>query len=426
MKQAVQLGAMSAMNMALLFLFQWYVFTKLGPGTETDALFAGMTVPQLVLNVISFSLMHVLVPLLAGEDENRLVHDAWAFLALVAGLFGILAGLLYIAAPWWVPLSVPGFEPAAQDLTVSLTRIQLIGMVFTAVNGVQWATYHARQKFLWAEFSPILASTVAFLLLVWALPKFGVVAAAWILATRTIVLTFLLAPGMGRFRRPTFSSPTVGRAWVRLKPLLLGTAYYKTEPLVDRFLLSSGPIGSLSLFYLAQQLYGAVNQIFNKALVAPLVPMLSKLHKSGDRSGFRSLYRRKLFQIACICISGLAFLLVVGHKALVLLIGYGGVTDANVANLWWLMVLLAGMFFGGAVGQVSASSFYAAGDTRTPVRLGMLTYTFFVPCKVIAFLNYGISGLAIATSIYYLVNFFFQFHILTKGQFHDAAATSNT
>jgi len=239
MKQTVQLGALSAANIGIAFLFQWYVITQLGPGIETDALFAGMTLPQLVLLVISGSLMHVLVPLLAGEEEDRLCHDAWGFLVLVGGLFSLLATILYMTAPWWVPLTVPGFGDAGQALTVELTRIQLIGMVFAAINGVQWAAYHARQQFVWAEFTPILASAFALLLLVWALPRFGVIAAAWISTLRMGLQTLLLAPGMGRPVRPDLKSVAIQKAWKRIKPLLLGTAYYKTDPLIDRFLLST-------------------------------------------------------------------------------------------------------------------------------------------------------------------------------------------
>ena len=184
MKQTVQLGALSAINIGLAFLFQWYVLTHLGPGVETDALFAGMTLPQLVLAVISGSLMHVLVPLLAGEEKEQLRHDAWGFLVLVGAMFGSLAIILYATAPWWIPATLPGFNVAAQTLTVDLTRIQLIGMVFAAINGVQWAAYHARQQFVWAEFTPILASAFALGLLVVALPRYGVTAAAWISTMR--------------------------------------------------------------------------------------------------------------------------------------------------------------------------------------------------------------------------------------------------
>lgn len=414
MKQAVQLGALSAANIGLAFLFQWYVLTALGPGVETDALFAGMTVPQLVLVVISGSLMHVLVPLLAGENEDHLRHNAWALLTLVGGLFGLLAVLLYVLAPWWVPLTVPGFDAAGKDLTVQLTRIQLVGMVFAAMNGVQWATYHARQQFVWAEFTPILASASALLLLVWALPRFGVIAAAWIGTLRMGLQTLLLAPGMGRPVRPDLKSAALRQAWQRIKPLLLGTAYYKTDPLVDRFLLSTASSGSLSLYYLAQQIYGAITQVINKAIAAPLVPALSKLHKASDRDGFRRAYHRKLWQVGVISLAGLVVLGLFGQIILDLLIGHGNVSTNNVAELWWIMIWLGGVFVGGAMGHISSSSFYASGDTTTPTRIGIYSYTFYIPAKFILFYYFDVMGLALATSIFLLVNLFFQNQQLDK------------
>ena len=414
MKQAIQLGTLSAANIGIAFLFQWYVLTQLGPGTETDALFAGMTLPQLVLAVISGSLMHVLVPLLAGEDEDRLRHDAWGFLVLVGGLFGVLATVLYATAPWWIPLTVPGFDAAGKALTVELTRIQLIGMVFAAVNGVQWAAYHAKQQFVWAEFTPILVSTFALLLLIWALPRYGVVAAAWISTLRMGLQTLLLAPGMGRPVWPDLRSPTIGAAWQRIKPLLLGTAYYKTDPLVDRFLLSTAGSGSLSLYYLGQQIYGAVNQVINKAIVTPLVPILSKLHKAGDVSGFRKAYRRKLLQVGTISIASLLALGLIGQATRNLLVGHGNVSANNVRELWWIMLLMGGVLVGGAMGQISSSSFYASGDTTTPTRIGIYSYTLFIPVKFASFYYFSVLGLALVTSVFVAVNFLFQNHQLKK------------
>lgn len=414
MKQTIQLVVLSATNIIISFLFQWYILIQLGPGIETDALFAAMTLPQLVLTVISGSLMHVLVPLLAGEDDARLRHDAWGFLVLVGGLFGFLALILYVTAPWWIPLTVPGFGEAAKTLTVELTRIQLIGMVFSAVNGVQWAAYHARQQFIWAESTPILASIFGLLLLIWALPQFGVIAAAWINTLRMALLTLLLAPGMKKPVWPNLGSPAINSAWQRVKPLLLGTAYYKTDPLVDRFLLSAASSGSLSLFNLAQQIYGAVSQVLNKAIAAPLVPQLSKINKAGDKEGFRRAYYRKLTQMGSLTFAGLLILGFVGQAILDQLIGHGNVSSSNVRELWWIMLWMSGMFVGGAMGQVCSSCFYAYGDTTTPTRMSMLTYTAYIPCKVAAFYLWGVKGLAIVTSIYYIINWTLQLYLLEK------------
>lgn len=418
MKQTIYLGTLSSVNICIGFLFQWYVLTQLGPGIETDSLFAGMTLPQLVLIVISGSLMHVLVPLLAGEDKDRLHHDAWGFLVIVGGLFGFLATILYVAAPWWVPLTVPGFGKAGHTLTVELTRIQLIAMVFAAINGVQWGVYHARQQFVRAEFTPILASIFALLLLIWALPRYGVIAAAWISTLRMGLQTLLLTPSMGKPVWPHLRSSTISTAWQRIKPLLIGTTYYKTDPLIDRFLLSTTFSGGLSLYYLAQQIYGAVNQVINKAIAAPLVPLLSKLYKAENIECFQRTYHRKLLQVGSISISGLLILGLFGQAILNLLVGHGNLNRTNVTDLWWIMIALGGIFIGGAMGQISSSSFYALGDTSTPTRLGIFSYTFYIPAKIASFYYFDIEGLAVSTSLFFMFNFFYQNRLLKIKHFN--------
>ncbi|XYJ11577.1 lipid II flippase MurJ [Telluria sp. B2] len=415
MRRLIQLGLLSAGNIALAFLFQWYVITHLGPGIETDALFAGMSLPQLVLTVISGSLVHVLVPLLSGENDEQLRQDAWGFLILVGGLFTLLATIFYLTAQWWVPFMLPGFNDAAISLTIDLTRIQLIGMIFTALNGVQWSTYYARQKFIWAECAPIIASVLTLLLLIWALPRYGVAAAAWISSARIGLQTLLLAPGMGNPRLPDLQRPAIRLAWKRIKPMLLGTTYYKTEPLVDRFLLSNTGSGSLSLYYLAQQIFSAAIQVINKAISTPLVPELSKMHKAGDRVGFQRTYRSKLIYVSLVSTAGLLVLVMIGHAFLrLLLAGHGNVSASDVEQLWWIMLWLGGMFFGGAAGQICSSTFYACGDTVTPVKMSIFTYTVYVPTKIGAFYYYDLMGLAIVTSVYFIVNLAVQILLLEK------------
>ncbi len=404
MKQFAQLGALSALNIAISFLYQWYVLAQLGPGGETDALFAGMTLPQVVLAIISGSLMHVLVPILAGESEQNLRRDAWGLLVLIGGLFSFLAVLLYAAAPWWIPLIVPGFDDATVALTIELTRIQLIGMVLSAINGVQWAAYHARQKFVWPEFAPVLAGAFAFLLLIWALPRLGVVAAAWIITLRVALQTLLLVPGMGRPALPSLTAPAIRQAWKRIKPLLMGTAYYKSDPLVDRFLLSTASSGNLSLYYLAQQVFSAAGQVVSRAIAAPVVPMLSMLYKTGDRDGFRRVYRRKLMQVGGISLLGLLILVWMGRPLLVLLLGHGSLSTDDLELLWLVMLFMSGQFAVANLGVIMTSAFYSIGDTNSPTIVGMVSYSAGIVIKIILFNFMGTLGLALAVTIYFLIS----------------------
>jgi len=285
MRLSIILGSLTGLNLCLTFLFQWYLLTKLGPGTETDAFFAGMIFPQLALTVLSGSLIHVLVPLLAIEGKDSFSRTSWGFLQYLGILLGVLALLLSFTAPFWVSWVVPGFDSQTKILTVLLTQIQLAGMVFTGPATVLTAAYHAQQRFIWASGSGVLATFLAFLFLFFGLPHLGIRAAAWTMVLKSVLQTLFLIPGIGPYYRPEIRNPAIQKAWRQIRPLLLGTSFYKTDQILDRFLASMTPMGGISLLHLAQQIYGAGNQILNSAIAAPMVPLLSqKAHKQDWKS----------------------------------------------------------------------------------------------------------------------------------------------
>ena len=76
--------------------------------------------------------------------------------------------------------------------------------------------------------------------------------------------------------------------------------------------------------------------------------------------------------------------------------------------------LMIGLLIGGSAGQITAVAFYAMGDTKTPTMLFVWTFTIYIPIKVLVFLQYGLLGLAIATSVHLMINFLLQFLILER------------
>ncbi len=401
---SLYLTAVSAGSILLSFFFYWIVIVQVGPGIETDALFAGMAVPQVIISVIGGSLTRVLVPLLAGEDRGQALRDTWGFFAISGIVFGVLAILMGVLAPLWVPILFPGFSAVAQALSVQLAQIQLAGMVLTALSGVLLASYHVQYRFLAAEILPFLAALFALIVLVWILPRYGIAGAAWTTVLRGAMTVGLLIWRMPGYRRPSMSSNTLLEGLRRLGPLLTGSAYYKTDPIVDRFLASMAASGGLSLLYLGQTMYGSVAQIVHRVITAPMVPRLSTHAKDNEWREFRALYRSRLLWV--IAAPGLIYLvlLVWGAPLLRLLIGHGDVTLENVRLLWWVLVALGGVLVGGALGQVLASVFYSRGDTTTPTKVGIIGFTIGLLLKIAAYLHFGLLGIAIGASLYYFLN----------------------
>ena len=397
------LASISATGILVNLGYQWYVLTRVGPGSQTDALFAGMMVPQFILAVVAGSLSYVLVPLLATEEDGDRTRLAWTLFQGMALFWGSLAALLIALAPLWVPLTVPGFDSATTRLTVGLTRIQLVGLVFTGIAGIQAAAYQARHRFLAAEAAPLVAALAGFAFVIWGLPRMGIAAAAWAAVVRGACQTALQLPALGRYHPPA-PHPGLRRAWLRLIPLLSGASYYKADGLIDRLLASLGPTGGLSLYHLSLQLYASAHTVMNRAIVAPAVPRLARTSATGQWRDFSLVSRQRLRVMLLISLAGVAVLILAGRPLLSALLGHGQFSDARIGELWWILLLLSGVWVGGAAGQVLATSFYASGDTRTPTRIGVIGFTLAIGLKLLAFWYFGLLGLAVAASLYYLGN----------------------
>lgn len=412
-RQGLNLGALAVCNAALAVLSAWYIVTRTGINFKSDAFFASCALPQLTFIFLSTTLLPVLVPLLSTKDAQRLREDAWAFFLLTVGFFVSLGVVLYATCGFWVPLLVPGFSEEGKSLTVALTKIQLVSMVLNAGIIALWAAQHARGRFVWVELSGVLANLAGLLFLVCALPRFGIEAAAWNTVFFNSLKLALLLPALGRFRRPAWHSPTLKEARRLFKPFLPVQACLRAEPLLDRFLSSMNGAGSLSLLYVAQQVYANLTQVTSKALIAPAAPRLAIEADFGEWRAYRRTYRERLLLIALLTFAG-ALVLAFGEPWLRLAIGHAGVTAENVYTLWLVMVALAGAFAGGASGQVVAGAFYAAGNTKTPTKVSAVVYTIYLPLKIAIFLKYGLIGLAVTVSTYFVANFLIQFFMLER------------
>lgn len=400
----VLIGSASLLNVVVAVLFQWVLLIVLGPGNDTDALFAALTLPQLFSTVIASALTQVLVPLLAGESEVDARRTAWSYVALFGPLFAGAAAVLAVSAAWWVPLLVDGFDAAAKAQTIALTQVSVMGIVFTGTIAVQQASAFARGHYIWPDIAQALANLLALALLWLLLPVYGVIAAAWITLGRLVLQCLLMINALGRFERPDFADPALAAGWKRMKPLVLGAFYYKLDPVIDRFLLSALAPGSLSLFTLAQQLHGAASQVVTKALATPAQTRMAALAKRGEDREFARVLKRGFIITSAFCAACIAALALIGEPVLTMLLAYGRFDAGHTHQLWLILLLASGVFILGASSSLLAGAFYARRDTRTPTLLGSVSFTISMAVKLFMFRYMGIFGLALAVSFQYVLS----------------------
>jgi putative peptidoglycan lipid II flippase len=275
-------------------------------------------------------------------------------------------------------------------------------MAFPALTAVLASYHQARHRFVRVEVASLVAMACALIFLLQAMPRFGVAAAAWSLVLRAVLECALLIPGIGRYSRLDLGSACLVEARRRVRPLLLGAAFYRTEPMMDRLLASFAPPGSLSLLALGRQILDAVCRVMTKAVVTPMIPELARRVQGNDLVEFRRTYLLRLFIVSIIAALGFVLLLTFGQPVLGFLFARKNLTHANVHLLWWIMLCLTGVLVGNCAREILASSCYAMGETVTPTLVGTLSYVVSLALKICGFFAWGVVGVAISASVSYL------------------------
>jgi peptidoglycan biosynthesis protein MviN/MurJ (putative lipid II flippase) len=234
-------------------------------------------------------------------------------------------------------------------------------------------------------------------------PRWGVVGAAWVITCRSILVCIVLFLMMDRPMPRPLATLRDRKLWQILRPLLAGSAIYKASPLVDRYWGSHAPAGGLTVLNLAQMGMGALAQVSERTVTTPVTPQLARLAHARQFVELRRMllqtYTRALVLTALILL-----VLVAARPWWSLLVQQLGLGSEAGTQFWWLLVLLLGFEYVAACGSLPVAAFIALGDSRTPTRMSIGAFLIGVVLKSIAFLRYGLPGLAIATSCYYVGN----------------------
>lgn len=391
-------------NVAATIVTQAIILSQIGPGNATDAFVASLVIPQTLAGIVAVALSSVLVPALAGEPPDHQASSAWGLLLIVGVTALPLALLLSLSANIWTVWLFPGFDMESRQLCAALTQVQMFSMPFVIAHSVVAAVCYARRQFLRIETVTLGLSIISAGALYLALPSYGIQATAWISTTLALLQLLIMLPGLGFPRLAAGSLRVATESWRQIKPLLAGNAYYKSDVLVDRYLLSTTDPGVMTLFNLAQQIYGAAVGVLGKTWGNTAIPTLAVYSKQGNANGFFILYRRRLLTLLFASTTLYLLLLLAGPPALSLVIGSGNSSAGNVTLFWSLLACLGGVLVFGSLGIVTSGAFYAIGDTRTPTILGVASFTLFVIVKILSFQAYGTKGIAIAATCYYATN----------------------
>lgn len=400
------LAVLAASQLVASLVGQLVILRLVGVSSTTDAYIAAQAVPVVLAAVVAASLQSVWLPRLArvAQDSPLLRQEQ----AIAQGqTFKVLVGIsvpLWLAAPWWVRLAFPGFEENQFVQVSSLVGPLLAAGVLNGQSILLTAGLRAQKRFLAPELVSLSGSLVMIVLLVWWIPRFGIAAAPWITLARATAVYGIQLAQAGLPSIDLGSSATSREVGHQLRPLIGGSLLFKTGPLVDRFWSSHAGGGAVTALNLAQLAVNSIASILERAILVPVIPEFARRLQHGDLPGIRGAYFKAL-QHSAFAVVGIGASLLAIYPAWNWLLLHLLHVSADAAHTIWLAcaLFLPGLFVS-VSGSAAVAVFYAFGETRVPVQIGVGGFIASLVFKGVLFQQFGILGIAAGTTLYLLLN----------------------
>lgn len=410
MKQSLYIAVVVGLQLLATFAMQLMVVRLVGINASTDAYIAAQTVPTVLSAILMAALQSVWLPRLAvivDDAEQWIKEQAKAqgqSFIMAVGVFG----LLWATHIFWQPLLFPGFT-AQQIQEVGLFCGPLfLAAAFNTQSALLTVALRAKGRFLAAELIATSGSIFALISVYYTLPDWGLISVPWVTAVRAI-LVYAIQLWLANWPGISIKAGLQCKdTWELMRPLLFGASIYKTSPLVDRFWISQAPAGSMTAFSLAQTAINALAIIVEKIICMPVIPDLARYVSKENYNALYTIYKKNLRQITFFIIITIIAILAF-NQIVVSLPKTIGINDNAATTILNIMLLFTGYLHVAISGSIAVATLYALGDTKTPTKISTYGFLLSIPMKGVFYGIYGIYGIAIANSVYHMINLFF-FH----------------
>lgn len=407
------IGLATLASRVLGYVRDMVVALAFGAGPVTDAFFVAYRIPNLLRRLLAEGALSTAIIPVFSEYLARGGREAFQRMArAVAGVgtltLGLVSALGMALTPWIVAVMTPGWaaDLALTDLTVRLTRLMFPYLLLVGLAALAAGTLNAHHRFFTAALGPAVLNV-------------GMILAVLLLASRLEPPVLSLAVGVlvGGLGQVLVQVPEIRRLGLplapsaewrhpalrtiayRLGPAAFGLAAVQITVLVNTFLASLLPRGAISYLYYADRVMEFPLGVFGIALATASLPTMSAQAARGDHRGLNQTVGFALRLSAFIAVPATVGLLALRAPIVRLLFQRGEFgPDHAVATARALAGYAVGLPAFSA-SRIAAQTFYALGDTRTPVWTGFAGVVVNVALALLLMWPLEHAGLALASSL---------------------------
>ncbi len=417
-KAAGVVGAATLLSRIFGFVRDMVIAWFFGAGLAADAFFVAFRIPNLLRRLfaegsLTVSFVPVFTEYLTKRSRKEAFELAGSVLRILSVILAIVSVVGILAAPFIVRIIAPGFAVSAEkfEITVLLTRLMFPYIFFIALVALCMGILNALGHFAAPALAPVLLN-LAMIGSVFGLspfferPVIGLGVGVLIGGALQLALQvpFLIKKGFFFWRRFPWYHPAVKRIGKLMTPAVFGSAVYQINILVGTLLASLLAEGSISYLYYADRLVQFPLGIFAIAVGTAVLPSLSRQAAAKDIDALRDTFAYALRFVFFITIPAMIGLIVL-RVPIVQLLFNRGAFDATTTRLTAdaLLYYALGLWAFSGV-RIVVSTFYALQDTKTPVKVAILSLLANIVLSIFLMGPMRHGGLALAPSLSSMLN----------------------
>ncbi|CAO5680208.1 MAG: Lipid II flippase MurJ [Holosporales bacterium] len=385
----------------------------LGAGWITDAFVVSLRFPNFFRQFFAEGAFNAaFVPQFSGtlaqngvEEAKILARNIFSF--LTASLI-IFCSLVVIFMPQLIYLIAPGFSqtPERLELCILLVRITFPFLLFVSLSSLLSGILNSFDRFAIAAVAPVIANI--FLVLSLFISEYTniepVILASIALTLSGIVQLILLyitvrKIGFGFL----LTIPKMTASTLKILKLMLpgsiSTGIMQINLLITMMLSTFLPVGSLSYLFYADRLNQLPLALFGVSMGTALLPELSRLWRKGEREDALKLQETALLLSQQLTIPAAIALICLSTPIISLLFGHGKFTHAEVLQTAPALAAFAIGLPAYVMGRVFTTTFFACENTKTPVKVAIITVILNIVLTLILMRFFMHVGMALATSL---------------------------
>lgn len=394
--------------------------TTFGAGELLDSYYAAFRLPDFIFNTLIFGAVgSAFIPQFVrawSKEKNQAIYLANNLTNVLTLVMIMLFILFWLAAPFIIPIIAPGFDLPSQILTISLTRIMLVSIVFFCLSTILSSILNSLHKYFFYSLAPIFYNFGIIIGIIFIVPSYGIKGAAWGVVIGSILhfsIQLLACLKSHWHYQLVFNFDwQIKKIFKLMLPRSFGLLINQINQIFITIFASYLKTGSLTIYNLANNIQFVPINMIGISIATVVFPHLSRFWINNEQENFKEKLHQSIKQILFFTLP-LSFALIIFSQEIVyLLCGLGKFSELAIAITVKVLIFFSISIFAQSLLPIITKAFYAQEDTITPVKISIVSIIINIILSLILMRFWGIVGLAVSFSVSAIINLLILYIIL--------------